>query len=300
MDGVLRWARGTFRLDRLQSDEARKQPHLMNREQHAAEEIQRITRGNLARLRFPIEPPVDKRVEGAIESVNRAIERFNIIEDEKIAETAHAARAEALVAAELNYLYHEKRHVIEQLVPMRIAQQEARAALNQARRDQQALDQTKDEVQMVREAIRELFEISKRPRPASEPPAQTETDEVVRHLRSSLAAAEKRNAEARRAVKRSKTNAEAAIRKVGRLGLTVQRQAGGLSSCLEQHEEYEELRHALEKVRLQMEERLLALEHDKEVADAVYGSAMDGLETLSNELHDAQRTAADAPHGADG
>uniref|UniRef100_A0A7S0Q044 Uncharacterized protein n=1 Tax=Coccolithus braarudii TaxID=221442 RepID=A0A7S0Q044_9EUKA len=217
-------------------------------------------------------------VEAAIEGLNKAIERVNVLEDEKEKATRAANRAEELVNAELQALDERNQLVLA----VREARDEAGVTMEQAQCDGRSFTNTLDEVKMAQEALRELRRKQK----------SRELIEVETHLRKALSDSAARASKAR---KQAKTSREAANMAAIRLGKRVDkllRAGGSIDAYLGQVQEYEEHRRGLMQVREDNAERLRELELGKEEATDGVGSAMHCLENLSEAIRADDEEAA--------
>lgn len=262
------------------------------------------------------EPPVDARVEGKVEALNTAIDRVNELEDVKAAAEAASRRAEAVIRAELDALYQQNKQSLVGLAPFHEARQAAVEALARAKAADERYAAALGEVEMAEEAlqavvppgdtpprgegakgvgpIEALFESHLRTKgfggggggSGGERRGSAER-QVESHLRARLSAAVKRAGEARKAAKKEREAAVKATRRLGRVGEALQRDGTAVSAHLESEAEYERQRAGLEAVRQAAEARLVAMEGEKARAVDMVGEAMESLEVLSNELHEA-------------
>ena len=218
---------------------------------------------------------VDSRVKGAIEGLNSAIDRVNLIEDEKTAISTAASRAASVVSAEMEAI--EKEH--RRLAPMLVARQAAETSVSAAKSAEQAYARTLDDVQMAREALHVMHSDSRHTVPSRDPGVR----EMERHLQEKLASCVKRATTARLDAKRTKTAADKAVRHVNTTSLALQRKS---TPELEQAmQSYEQQRSGLQHMLLLSNHRLYEIETSKQEAVDLVNSAMNELESLSNELH---------------
>ena len=262
------------------------------------------------------EPPVDARVEGKVEALNTAIDRVNELEDVKAAAEAASRRAEAVIRADLDALYQQNKQALVGLAPFHEARQAAVEALARAKAADERPPQRSARSRWPRRRCRRwcrqvtLHLAARAPRASARSRRSLRATctkafggggggsggerrgsaerQVESHLRARLSAAVKRAGDARKAAKKARGR-RPATRRLGRVGeaLRARRERVAVSAHLESEAEYERQRAGLEAVRQAAEARLVAMEGEKARAVDMVGEAMESLEVLSNELHEA-------------
>ena len=224
------------------------------------------------------ERPVDDRVQGAIEGLNAAIDRVNLLEDRKAMISAGARRTVSVVGIEMDVLEKQHAPIEQRLVPLMAAREAATAALTAAQQAEERYALALDEVELAREALRLM-------RDSGGSKAEKKSREVERHLRETQTAAAKRAAALRREARRARAAANAAVRSVGVAGLRLERTAKPLEEAMHLEQEYRVQRENFQTVLGHVDGRITEIEEDKAAAVDLVHSAMWQLETLSNELH---------------
>lgn len=213
-------------------------------------------------------------MEGAIESLNSAIDALNTLEDTKSAAAAAAERAAALVRQELAELDRTHSTLLEIVDAFLAARDAAKAAIEDAKRAESSWQAACAAEAHARTAKR---------LPRTAPSAQRQ--QVRRELEDATRLAKDLKRDARRT---SKLGEDRAI-KLGETGERLEQLLGiHVSDALRAHTQYIEQRSGLEQVLQHSQERLTVLEAAKEVASRGVGDAMGNLESLSNELHEGR------------
>ena len=221
------------------------------------------------------EPPVDGRVEGAIESLNAAIANLNTVEDTRTAAEAAAARAADLVRKELEALDSSHAWLDQRIRAFMEARRAASDAIELARTTEATWKDTVAAETAARDKVKAM---------QSNPEQRPWAPLAKRELQE----AGKRAKEAKQEARRASRVAEERAVKLGEVGLSFERAGYTVPVALQTHVEYSERRAGLEEVLRLNEARLAALEAEKEVATQGVGEAMESLEALSEEIREVE------------
>ena len=213
------------------------------------------------------EPPVDGRVKGAIEALNSAMERLNHLEDTRTAAELAAKRAAVVIGQEVEELDQANAKLIQRVDPFLATRELARNAIDASKMADAFWLECKHDEQEAREAKK------RQPR-----------DAVAKQVHDHAALRAK---DAKRAAQRTGRTAEELAIKLGELGFAIERAGFTIADGVRMHAEYRERREGLQKVLQMSQARLASLEAAKEEANSAIGDAMENLEALNMELHNA-------------
>ena len=220
---------------------------------------------------------VDPRVKGAIEGLNSAIDRVNMLEDEKNTVTLQASRA-ASVEDSLDEEYSD---VEKRLAPLHKANAAAVAASEGAEQAEQRYGRALGEVEMAREALAVMHSDTRHCVPSRDPGVR----QMERHLQEKLSSCARRAASGRQQAQRARAAADKAARHVAAVVQSLERK-GALEEVIDLELTYREQREGLHQVQTLRDDRLGEIDASKEEAVSLVQEAMQRLETLSNELHE--------------
>lgn len=232
------------------------------------------------------EPPVDGRVEGAIEDLNAAADTLNIVEDTKSAAERAAQRGAALVREELAELDSSHATLVRWMEPFLVAREVAIAAAKEAKAAEAEYARADEEY------CKKTGE-----RPSSSPLGKGIISGLA-SLRIGLVgsnssgpkdpqtvAARQLVAEHRKAAQRASKVAEQRAVRLGELGEGLTRAGFADVAAAERlYYDYVKRRRGFEDVLLASNARLAQLEEAKEHAQRRHADAMESLEALATEL----------------
>ena len=210
----------------------------------------------------------DPRVEGAIESLNTAIDALNSLEDTKTSAEAAARRAAAIIKEELDELNRSNSKLVARMAPFLEARRHASEGIAFAR--------TTEESWREASSVEAAAVLAKKERPKDTERKQA-LEEAARRAR-----------DARKEAKHASRVAEQRAVRLGLLGEAVVRAGYDVSSAVREYELYCKQRDGLEQVLELSAARLCEMENAKEAATRGVGDAMGYLEELSNELHETE------------
>ena len=227
-------------------------------------------------------PPVDNRVEGAIEDLNAAADSLNIVEDTKSAAERAAQRAAMVVREELAMLQHDHAKLVKYMEPFLAVRAAAMDAIQEARRLEAVWRLAKTVEMDAKQASGSSWTPPWSAKPLSSKDMAAKQAE---------AEAKKSAAEAKRAASKASKLAEHRSVRLGELGVGLER-AGfhDVKRAEQAYISYMEKRRGFEAVLHASEERLRQLEAAKELAQQRHADAMDSLEALSEELSREQES----------
>ena len=227
-------------------------------------------------------PPVDNRVEGAIEDLNAAADSLNIVEDTKSAAERAAQRAAMVVREELAMLQHDHAKLVKYMEPFLAVRAAAMDAIQEARRLEAVWRLAKTVEMDAKQASGSSWTPPWSAKPLSSKDMAAKQAE---------AEAKKIAAEAKRAASKASKLAEHRSVRLGELGVGLER-AGfhDVKRAEQAYISYMEKRRGFEAVLHASEERLRQLEAAKELAQQRHADAMDSLEALSEELSREQES----------
>lgn len=215
----------------------------------------------------PAEKAVDGRVEGAIESLNTAIDNLNTVEHTREACIASALRGASVVRDELEELDQEFSLLEHHVVPFIAARAAATDAIDLAR----AADATWRCACAVLDQAKRDLELGNVDSRAGKK-QRSEAAKLAKSTRNDY-------------LRRNRDAEEKAVR-LGQLAdVLMHTLQMAVTDAMEQHADYLERRAGLQQVLDSTEERLGQLEAAKEAATEDVSAAMEGLEALSLELH---------------
>ena len=229
---------------------------------------------------------VDGRVEGALEGLNAAIEDLNELERTREACEAAASRSAALIEEELRALDADAGDLERAIQPFLSARAAASSAIDRAR---------------AAEATCLCVCAAETQANAAWAEAEASgTREGLLAAKQELRSARKSAKEARAESRRLERIAELRAERLREEGVALERANGTtVGELLRLHEDYTERRAGLVRVVTHSEARLAELAEAKEAATEHVTEAMDGLEALSNALHEAAADGGGEGGGGD-
>lgn len=251
------------------------------------------------------EPLADPRVEGAIESLNLAIDALNTLEDTKQATEAAAKRAADVIQGELKELNSSHAKLASRVAPFLAARQQAADAIEYARASELIWKQASADLESAkaeRQAASKAAALKKSGGLVLSPISPI--DAVARRAKEMLSekisgsrSAESRVAELRKEAKRASTQAESKARHLGMLADGLEKGGYDIQSAVRRYAEYCERRRGLEEVLEHSAARVRDMEEAKEAASRGVTDMMGNLEALSNELHEADGSSGGGEEG---